>query len=81
MRENTNSNLTNADAGVVLPTCDTDKIRELFAGVPLPPVESELCDCQYCRAFTHYARLIHASVLSTIDVYSMPDETDSSEDK
>ena len=79
MRENANSNLTNAPAGLVPPTCDADRVRELLARASLPVPDAALCDCEYCRAFAHYARMIHSSVLSTIDVYSIPDETNSDE--
>jgi hypothetical protein len=78
MLEDANSDLPTADPGVVLPTCDTDKIRELLARASLPVPDGSLCDCQYCRAFAHYGRMIHNSVLSTIDVYSVP-EPDSDE--
>jgi len=78
MLEDAYSDLTNVDPGAVLATCDTDKIRELLARTSLPVPDGSLCDCQYCRAFAHYGRMIHNSVLSVIDVHSAS-EPDSDE--
>ena len=62
---------------VGLTASETD-IHKLFADASLPLPETSLCDCEFCRAFVRYARTRNHSVLATIDVYSSPDETDSS---
>ena len=77
MGGNLNQNAPGPDSSALDAICDTDEIQRLLADVTLPLTNSELCDCQYCRAFARYARTRNTSALATIDLYSLPDEDDS----
>lgn len=59
-------------------TCETDAIGKMSPGGSTLPtaVETEFCDCPYCRSVFGAARRRITSPLATIDVYSLPDETD-----
>jgi hypothetical protein len=78
MREIPNQNPTRLNSEIVGLTASETDIHKLFAEGRLPLPDSNLCDCEFCRAFARYAHTRKHSVLATIDVYSSPDETDSS---